>query len=59
MNLTCLNFDNKSVEIGDNVNIISEIRNMDNSVENLSDKINMLNYELLIRLNHGIKRKII
>ncbi len=59
MNLTCLNFDNKSVEIGDNVNIISEVRNMDNSVENLSDKINMLSYELLIRLNHSIKRKIV
>ncbi len=59
MNLTCINCQNREVEIGDKINIISEIRNMDNSVDNLSDKINMLNYEFLIRLNQGIKRKIV
>jgi hypothetical protein len=39
MNLTCINCQNREVEVGDKINIISEIRNMDNSIDNLSDKI--------------------
>lgn len=59
MNLSCINcFDNK-IEIGDKVQIISEINDLENSVENLCKKINIVNYELLCRLNNRIKRKIV
>lgn len=59
MNICCLNCHNRAVEIGDRVNIISELRDMDNSIEKLSAKADMLSYEFLIRLNQTIKRKII
>ncbi|HPT08219.1 MAG TPA: alanine racemase [bacterium] len=59
MNLTCINCQNREVEVGDKINIISDTRNMDNSIDNLSDKIGIINYEFLIRLNQNIKRKIV
>ncbi|MDD3711019.1 MAG: alanine racemase [Patescibacteria group bacterium] len=59
MNLTCLNFKDKGIKIGDRVKLISEINNMENSVEKLSQKIGVINYEILVNLNSSIKRVII
>lgn len=59
MNLTCLNCQNREVLVGDKINIISEIKNMENSIHNLSDKINIITYEMLVKLNPNIKRVII
>jgi alanine racemase len=59
MNLSCINCMNREISIGDKVQIISEINNMENSINNLSNKIEIINYEMLIRLNSNIKRKII
>ena len=59
MNLSCINFLNKDFNIGDKIQIISDIKDMDNSIEKLSKKINIINYELLINLNQSIKRRII
>jgi alanine racemase len=56
MNLTCLNFKNREVRVGEQVEIISEMKNMENSLQNLSEKIGILNYEMLIKLNSNIKR---
>lgn len=59
MNLSCINFLNNDFEIGDRVQIISDIANMENSIEKLSQKANIIKYELLVKLNPSIKRKII
>lgn len=59
MNLTCLNFLDREVNVGNKVQIISEIKNMKNSVENLGKQIDKINYEILTGLNCNIKRKII
>ncbi len=59
MNLSCLNFGDKELNIGDRVEIVSEIKNNDNSLENLSKKIGISNYEFLVNLNSGIKKVII
>jgi alanine racemase len=59
MNLCCINCLNRDIEIYDKVKIISEEGKMDNSVDILSDKAGMLNYEFLTKLNSNIKRKII
>lgn len=56
MNLSCLNFKNREVRVGDRVEIISEIKNMENSLQKLSEKIGILNYEMLVNLNSNIKR---
>ncbi|MCK9439146.1 MAG: alanine racemase [Patescibacteria group bacterium] len=59
MNLCCINFLNKDFNVGDRVQIFSDNNDMDNSIQNLSNKINIISYELLSGLNHSIKRKII
>lgn len=59
MNLTCINCLDREVKLGDEIKLISEIKDMDNSIESLSKKIDILNYEMLIRLNSGIKRIVI
>lgn len=59
MNLSCLNCGNREVQVGDEVNLISELKDLDNSVENLSKKIGISPYELLVKLNANIKRVII
>ncbi len=59
MNLTCLDCGNADIRVGEQVNLISEIKEMDNSVENLSKKIDIIPYEFLIRLNSNISRKIV
>ncbi len=59
MNLCCINCLNNNVKIFDKVKIISETGKMDNSVDVLSDKAGMINYEFLTRLDSSIKRKII
>ncbi|HOZ53431.1 MAG TPA: alanine racemase [bacterium] len=59
MNLTCINCLDREVKLGDEIKLISEIKDMDNSIENLSKKIDIINYEMLIRLNNSIKRIII
>lgn len=59
MNLTCLDFKNREVKVNDDIKIISELKNTDNSLENLSQQIGVITYELLIHLNPSIKRKII
>lgn len=56
MNLTCLNLENREVLIGDQIEIISSMKNMENSLENLSKKIKVINYEILINLKSNIKR---
>ncbi len=58
MNLSCLDFKNREVKVGDQVEIISEIKNMENSLENLSEKIGVLSYEILVNLKSNIKRVI-
>jgi alanine racemase len=59
MNMSCINCLNRDVKVSDKVKIISETGKMDNSVDILSDKASMLNYEFLTRLDSSIKRKII
>lgn len=59
MNLTCINCLDREVRLGDEIKLISEIKDMDNSIENLSKKIDIINYEMLIRLNCSIKRIVI
>jgi alanine racemase len=59
MNLSCLDFKDREVQVGDRVKLISEINNMENSVEKLSQEIGIINYEILVNLNSSIKRKII
>ena len=59
MNLTCINCLDREVKVGERVKIISEIRDMTNSVDNLSNQMNSINYEFLVKLNPNIKKIII
>ncbi len=59
MNLTCINCLDREVKLGDEVKLISEIKDMENSIESLSKKIDIISYEMLIRLNSNIKRVIV
>lgn len=58
MNLSCINFLNKDFSIGDRIQIFSDNNDMENSVQSLSNRIGVINYELLSGLNPSIKRKI-
>lgn len=59
MNLSCINFLNREVKVGDRIQVISDINGMENSISVLSSKTGVINYEMLIRLNSNIKKTII
>lgn len=59
MNLCCLDCQNNEIKIGDQVEIISEIKNFENSIDNLSQVAGIINYEILTGLNSNIRRVIV
>jgi alanine racemase len=59
MNITCINCLDREVEKGDKVQLISENKDMDNSVENMAQKIDTISYEILTNLKSNIKKKIV
>lgn len=59
MNLCCLDASNLEVETGDDVEIISLVREDKNSLENLANISGHITYELLVGLQSNIRRVII
>jgi len=59
MNLTVLNCGHKKVKIGDKIEVISENPDALNSVQNLVEIMETIPYELLVKLNLGIRRVVI
>lgn len=59
MNLTCLDVGNKNIQKGDEVVIISDEKGSRNSVINIASQMGTIPYELLVKLQTSIRRKII
>jgi len=59
MNLTCLEIGSAEIMIGDSVKLISKNPDDQNSVDNLSEIMNTISYELLVKLQPNIRKYII
>jgi alanine racemase len=59
MNLTCLEIGNNSVEIGDEVKLVSKQPDDPNSVMNLSLLMETIPYEFLVKFQANIRKNII
>lgn len=58
MNLTCLEVEHP-VKIGDSVQIISDLKTNENSIDNISKLMGTIPYEFLVKLQGNIRRKIV
>src|SRR5680860_37388 len=59
MNMTCLDVDKENIQIGDEVQIVSNKKDDVNSVENISALMDTISYEFLAKLQANIKKIII
>lgn len=61
MNMTCIDCGTKKPEslLGSQVQIVSELPGMKNSIKNLSELCEMIPYEFLVKINNSIHREII
>ncbi|MFA5420535.1 MAG: alanine racemase [Patescibacteria group bacterium] len=59
MNITCINCFNREVSVGDRVQIFSELKDAENSIENMAKKIDVITYEILTSLKSNIKKKVV
>ena len=59
MNLTCLDCGHEKIQIGDEVEIISDNPSAHNSIQNLAKLMNIIPYELLVKLRGDIRREIV
>ncbi|HUT21904.1 MAG TPA: alanine racemase [Candidatus Bipolaricaulota bacterium] len=58
MNLTAIDLKDHNLKIGDEITIISEHPRDLNSVDSITQQINTISYEILVRVNSSIRRKI-
>ncbi len=59
MNLTCLDAGDRNVQKGDEVIVISDEKGSENSILSLANLMNTIPYEVLVKLQGGIRREII
>jgi alanine racemase len=59
MNLTCLEVGSEDIDIGDEVQIISSVKEAVNSIDNLANLMDTIPYEVLVKLQANIRRVII
>ena len=59
MNLTCVDIELNKAQVGDKVQVISNISSDDNSILNISKLTNTIVYESLISLASNIRRKVV
>lgn len=59
MNLSCLDIQNRSVKIGDIVQVISAESSDPNSIRNLSALMGTIPYEFLVKIQPNVRREIV
>lgn len=59
MNLTCLDVGSNNVQLGDEVKVISSDTGDYNSLDNLANIANTINYDILVKLQPNIRRVIL
>jgi len=59
MNMTVINFDQTKPELFDEVEVISNCSDDKNSVKNMAEICETIPYEILVKINSGIRRTII